>query len=109
MKYLIAAISLSLIIISFNAYAGQWRTKPVRCGSLQEVNSILESLGEQYLLNGDGISYDSDLIPFAVQVGVWANLDTGTWSVIETDGTEACVLANGDRIRFDLLDKEPQT
>lgn len=103
------SVIIAAALLSYSAHAAEWRTKPVRCGSLQEVNSMLELLGEQYLLNGNGISYDSDLIPFAVQVGVWANLDTGTWSVIETDGTEACVLANGDRIRFDLLDKEPQT
>lgn len=103
------SVIIAAALLSYGAHAAEWRTKPVRCGSLQEVNSMLELLGEQYLLNGNGISYDSDLIPFAVQVGVWANLDTGTWSVIETDGTEACVLANGDRIRFDLLDKKSQT
>ena len=98
-------LGLAILLPSF-AFAGDWRTKPVRCGSLEEVGSILTQQGEEYLLNGLGISYDSDLKEFAVQVGLWANLDTGTWSILETDGNEACVLSYGENLSFDLLDGE---
>jgi len=101
-------LGLAILLPSF-AFAGDWRTKPVRCGSLQEVNYVLMQQGEEYLLNGAGVSYDGDLIAFSVQVGLWANLDTGTWSILETDGEEACVLAYGENLSFDLLDEKPGT
>ena len=107
MKHLV--LTTALITLSINAFAGDWRTKPVRCGSLEEVNYILVQQGEEYLLNGSGTSFDADLKAFPVQVGLWANLDTGTWSILETDGNEACVLAYGDNLSFDLLDNRPQT
>ena len=103
MKKIILFITLLPLLVT-SAVAGEWRTKPVRCGSLQEVNYILVQQGEEYLLNGSGTSFDADLIAFPVQVGLWANLDTGTWSILETDGNEACVLAYGDDLSFDLLD-----
>ena len=96
-------LGLAILIPSL-VLAGDWRTKPVLCGSLEEVGIILQQNGEEYLLNGLGISYDSDLKEFAVQVGLWANLDTGTWSILETDGNEACVLSYGENLSFDLLD-----
>lgn len=101
-------LGLALLLPSF-AFAGDWRTKPVRCGSLEEIGVILQQQGEEYLLNGLGISYDTDLEEFTVQVGLWTNQETGSWSILETDGTEACVLAYGDDLRFDLLDnKDPR-
>ena len=96
-------LGLAILLPSF-AFAGEWRTKPVRCGSLEEIGVILQQQGEEYLLNGLGISYDTDLEEFTVQVGLWTNQETGSWSILETDGTEACVLAYGDDLRFDLLD-----
>tara|TARA_E500000178_G_scaffold212143_1_gene209397 strand:- start:25 stop:345 length:321 start_codon:yes stop_codon:yes gene_type:complete len=101
-------LGLAILLPSF-AFAGEWRTKPVRCGSLEEVNYILVQQGEEYLLNGAGTSFDNELIAFSVQVGLWANLETGTWSMLETDGNEACVLAYGDDLSFDLLDGKPGT
>lgn len=96
-------LGLAILIPSF-AFAGEWRTKPVRCGSLEEIGIILQQQGEEYLLNGLGISYDTDLKEFIVQVGLWTNQETGSWSILETDGNEACVLAYGEDLRFDLLD-----
>ena len=96
-------LGLAILLPSF-AFAGEWRTKPVRCGSLEEIGYIIAQQGEEYLLNGKGISHDSDLKAFPVQVGLWVNLETNTWSILETDGSAACVLAYGDDLRFDLLD-----
>lgn len=93
------------ILFSFSANAGGWREKPVQCGSLLEIDAILQQNGEDYLLNGAGYAFDEDLNRFDVQVGLWANLDTGTWSIIETDGNEACVLAYGENLSFDLMDE----
>lgn len=92
------------IFTSFSANAADWREKPVRCGTLLEVDAVLQQNGEDYLLNGAGYAFDEDLKRFNVQVGLWANLDTGTWSIIETDGNEACVIAYGEDLSFDLLD-----
>ena len=96
-------LGLAILIPSF-AFASEWRTKPVQCGSLEEIGVILQQNGEEYLLNGTGISYDTDLKEFIVQVGLWTNQETGSWSILETDGNEACVLAYGEGLRFDLLD-----
>ncbi len=101
-------LGLAILLPSF-AFAGEWRKKPVQCGSIEEIGVILQQNGEEYLLNGLGISYDTDLIAFPVQVSLWANLDTGTWSILETDGNEACVLAYGEDLSFDLLDGNPGT
>jgi len=101
-------LGLAILLPSF-AFAGEWRTKPVQCGSIEEIGVILQQNGEEYLLNGAGVSYDTDLIAFSVQVSLWANLDTGTWSILETDGTEACVLAYGEDLSFDLMDEKPGT
>ena len=103
MKKIILFIALLPFLVT-SAFAGEWRTKPVRCGTLQEIDYGFELLKEEYLLNGVGVSYDSDLIAFPVQVGVWVNLETGTWSIIETDGNEGCILASGSNLSFDLLD-----
>jgi hypothetical protein len=100
---LIASITAAALL-SYSAHAGEWRTKPVQCGSIEEIGVILQQQGEEYLLNGLGISYDTDLKEFTVQVGLWTNQETGSWSILETDGSEACVLAYGDNLRFDLLD-----
>jgi|DEB0MinimDraft_4_1074332.scaffolds.fasta_scaffold249365_2 hypothetical protein len=96
-------LGLAILLPSF-AFAGEWREKPVQCGSIEEIGVILQQNGEEYLLNGLGVSYDADLIAFPVQVSLWANLDTGTWSILETDGNEACVLSYGENLSFDLLD-----
>lgn len=98
------ALTTAVVLLSYSVHAGEWRTKPVRCGSLEEIGVILQQQGEEYLLNGLGISYDTDLEEFAVQVGLWTNSETGSWSILETDGDEACVLAFGYDLRFDLLD-----
>ncbi len=105
MKWIILAIISLTIAYSEEIFASDWRTKPVQCGTLEEVGVLLVEMGEEYLLNGKGISYDTDLKRFLIQVGVWVNLETGTWSILETDGTEACVLAFGDELSFDLLDR----
>jgi hypothetical protein len=104
MKWIILAIVSLTIAYSEEIFAGEWRTKPVRCGSLEEIGIVLQQNGEEYLLNGLGISYDTDLIEFTVQVGLWTNQETGSWTILETDGNEACVLAYGEDLRFDLLD-----
>ena len=96
-------LGLAILLPSF-AFAGEWRTKPVQCGSIEEIGVILQQNGEEYLLNGLGISYDTDLKQFTVQVGLWTNQETGSWSILETDGIEACVLAYGEDLSFDLLD-----
>jgi hypothetical protein len=96
---------LAILLPSF-AFAGEWRSKPIQCGTLEEVGIILQQMGEEYLLNGKGVSFDEDLEKFSVQVGLWTNQETGSWSILETDGEEACVLAFGDDLRFDLLDKK---
>ena len=103
------ALTTAVVLLSYSVHAGEWRTKPVQCGSIEEIGVILQQQGEEYLLNGAGISYDTDLIAFPVQVSLWANLDTGTWSILETDGNEACVLAYGEDLSFDLLDGNPGT
>lgn len=109
MKWILLAIVSLTIAYSEEIFAGEWRTKPVRCGSLLEIDAILQQNGEDYLLNGPGTSFDDKLKPFSVQVGLWANLETGTWSILETDGKEACVLAYGENLSFDLLDGKPGT
>lgn len=103
MKKIIFFIALLPFLVT-SAFAGEWRTKPVRCGSLEEIGLIIAQQGEEYLLNGKGISHDNDLKAFSVQVGLWVNLETNTWSILETDGSEACVLAYGEDLSFDLLD-----
>lgn len=82
----------------------EWVNKPIQCGSIDEVDKIVYNLGEEFLLRGVGTSYNQSLQPNLVIIGVYANLDTGTFTVVEVfaGGKEACIISFGDNLKFDL-------
>lgn len=103
MKFVILAIISLTIAYSGEIFAeADWRRKPVQCGPVDTVEKIVDGAGEEFLLRGNGIAFDSSGKRFPVKVGLWTNLETGTFTIVETDGTEICVISFGDNINFEI-------
>lgn len=106
MKWIILAIVSLTMAYSEETIASEWRTKPVQCGSIEEIQNLVYEMGEEFLLRADGFAFDLNKDPFSVTVGLWANLETGTYTIVETDGREICVLSFGNNLDFDLIEME---
>ena len=81
-----------------------WAAKPIQCGPTDyALNQSLEG-GLQPLWAGYGwshsVNYDQ---PLPVLISLHANLETGTWAMMETDsqGNETCILSDGQGLEFD--------
>lgn len=104
MKKIIAFVMMLPFLVTSAIAAPEWVNKPIQCGSIDEVDKIVYNLGEEFLLRGVGTSYNQSLQPNLVIIGVYANLDTGTFTVVEVfaGGKEACIISFGDNLKFDL-------
>ena len=103
MKHLLWIVFTILFTSNVNANP-EWVNKPIQCGSIDEVDAIVYNLGEEFLLRGVGTSYNQSLQPKLVIIGVYANLDTGSFTIVEVfaGGKEACIISFGDNLKFDL-------
>ena len=106
MKKLLRTIILSTTLLSsVSAFAQtQWRQKPVQCGSLTSLYKFLDEAGEKAILGGIGEIRTSQEKKELWPIYVFVNTDTGTFTVVEAhlDNDEACIIAFGDRIDFDV-------
>ena len=106
MKY----IFLFIVLLSFwtiNATAApHWVNKPIQCGTVDDVDALIFGLQEEFLLRGVGTIYNQNREPALGIIGVYGNAETGTFTIIEVfaGGTEACVIAFGNKLKFDLED-----
>jgi hypothetical protein len=113
MKNLLRTIIVfTTFLFSFSAFAEtQWREKPVQCGDPTSLHKFLDEAGEKAILGGIGEIRTSQQKKELWPVYVFVNTDTGTFTIVEIhlDSDEACIIAYGDRISFDVqkyFDKE---
>jgi len=77
---------------------GQWVSKPVQCGTLDEVATITKSKGLSLTFAGNGFSNSVNFDePIQVYVFLGINPDTNEWAVTEIDaqGDRGCVIGYG--------------
>ena len=98
-------VLLSLWTINATA-APHWVNKPIQCGTINDLDALIYDMQEEFLLRGVGTIYNQDREPGLGIIGVYGNTDTGTFTIIEVfaGGTEACVIAFGNKLKFDLED-----
>ena len=86
--------------------APHWVNKPIQCGTVDDVDALIFGLQEEFLLRGVGTIYNQNREPALGIIGVYGNAETGTFTIIEVfaGGTEACVIAFGNKLKFDLED-----
>ena len=77
---------------------GQWVSKPVQCGTLDEVATITKSKGLSLTFAGNGFSNSVNFDePIQVYVFLGINPETNEWAVTEVDaqGDRGCVIGYG--------------
>ena len=106
MKKIIIFVMMLPFLVNSAIAAPEWVNKPIQCGSIDDVDSIVYSLGEEFLLRGVATIYNQELQPKLGIIGVYANVDTGTFTIVEifASGTEACIISFGNKFKFDLED-----
>ena len=106
MKNLLRTIIVfTTFLFSFSAFAEtQWREKPVQCGDPTSLLKFLDEAGEKAILGGIGEIRTSQQKKELWPIYVFVNTDTGTFTVVEMhlDSDEACIIAFGDKISFDV-------
>ena len=83
---------------------GQWVSKPVQCGSIEEITAITKMKGLQLTFAGDGVSNSVNFEePLAVYVFLGINPETNEWAITEIDpqGDTGCVIGYGDSFKID--------
>ena len=106
MKNLLRTIIVfTTFLFSFSAFAEtQWREKPVQCGDPTSLYKLLDEAGEKAILGGIGEIRTAQQKKELWPIYVFVNTDTGTFTIVEMhlDSDEACIIAFGDRISFDV-------
>ena len=106
MKKIIIFIMMLPFLVTSAIAGPEWVNKPIQCGSVNEVDEIIYTLGEEFLLRGVATIYDQELQPKLGIIGVYVNAETGTFTIIEVfaGATEACIISFGNNLKFDLDD-----
>ena len=106
MKKIIIFIMMLPFLVTSAFAAPHWVNKPIQCGTINDLDALIYDLQEEFLLRGVGTIYNQDHEPGLGIIGVYGNTETGTFTIIEVfaGGTEACVIAFGNKLKFDLED-----
>lgn len=73
-----------------------WARKPIQCGTLNDVISIVKNFGELPLLTAEGITFDNDGSASNNKIIFGGNKKTGSWTIIEVNSpNQACILGSG--------------
>ena len=109
MKFLVTALFL---LFSFSAVAGEKRLKVIECGTDIQLLELLAKHNEYALVGGVGdVEFENGTVS-QLPVYVFVNPDTGSFTIAEffPDAGEACVIAYGNGLDFDVakyfLDKK---
>ena len=100
--WLIAAIVGIFLAYACRLEAGEWNDKPVMCADEKETQEVLNQKKEQILFIGKGFSKvrtETGLAkkPATLPFRFYANLETGTFTVVEhhPEYNSFCVIAYG--------------
>ena len=115
MKYIIFYVTLALLStvgVSI-ANASNWVQKPIQCGDISTAYRLVFEADEDFLFRGNGVVYDSLGQLGNAMIGVYANPETGTFTIIEIYPKlkEACIIAFGDSVEFtipEIEDRHPR-
>ncbi len=83
---------------------GQWVSKPVQCGTIDEVATITKSKGLELTFAGEGVSNSVNFDePIKVYVFLGINPETNEWAITEIDsqGDTGCVIGYGNSFTID--------
>ena len=111
-KQFIAAFCLGVgVIVVSNAFAEVgWFRKPVQCATIEEVNDLMKERNQVPLFAGVG-AVRIENTPYAHPFIAFSDPDLGSWHLIEYNipSDQACVVAVGDQIDFDVYDWYEET
>lgn len=98
----LAGILLLLVVPLHNLNAAPvWASKPIQCGSIDEVLELMESLGEEPFIyfEGGSVRPEGNL---PTKFVITLNRETNAWTLLEIPHPEqACVLGAGQgEIKF---------
>ena len=99
MKYYLIMFAM---LWATSAFAVEIRSKPVQCGDYDSLNQVIERAGEKPLVGGIGeVKFEGGATEH-LPVYIFANADTGTFTIIEIHAEEVCVLGYGNGLDFDV-------
>ena len=106
MKYIIIYFTLALLStvgVSI-ANASTWVQKPIQCGEISSADKLVFEADEDFMFRGNGVVYNSLGQLGNAIIGVYANPETGTFTIVEVypENNEACVIAFGDNLEFTI-------
>jgi hypothetical protein len=95
-------ILLGLLYSCSPALAQMYYTsKPVICGTVEDIIGISKGFGELPVLRGDGTTMKDDGKYSPSQYVIGLNQETGTWTLIELLSTgQACILGRGSKLEI---------
>jgi len=104
---LLVAFCIGVLVIaaSFAVSAASWFSKPIQCGTVQEVVDLMRERDQTPLFAGVGTSrIDNNKV--AIPTFVFVDAENGSWHVVEfnVDSDQACVLAVGDQLDFEAVE-----
>ena len=110
MKYIIFYVALALLStvgVSI-ANASTWVQKPVQCGKISSADKLVFEADEDFMFRGNGVVYNNLGQLGNAIIGVYANPETGTFTVVEVypENNEACIIAFGDSLEFTIPETE---
>ena len=84
-----------------------WASKPIQCGTPDEIIKIAKQYGEDPFVSGKGMSVGGDGQYTEVHIIMGVNPKTGTFTIIEiTSPSQACIIASGNKTTFHPPKKE---
>ena len=76
-----------------------YASKPVVCGTMQEIVDISNGFGELPIIKGEGTTMNDNGKYAPSQYFIGLNKETGTWTLIEILSTgQACILGRGSKL-----------
>ena len=100
MKYYLTMFLMLWVVTS--AFAVETRSKPVQCGDYDSLNQVIEKAGEKPLVGGIAeVKFEGGAVEH-LPVYVFANTDTGTFTIIEIHAEEVCVINYGNSLDFNV-------
>jgi len=78
-----------------------YASKPVVCGTMEDVVGISKKYGELPIIRGEGTTMNDNGKYAQSQYVIGLNQETGTWTLIELLSTgHACILGRGSKLEI---------